>query len=275
MNFNFSFGFLFILLVSASRSGGFPREMEYCSLLEKCGINILIEDCYDSLRTGIKGVDYDSLRCSEARRLHGLGVPTDSYQGQKLFGFLGQKYRVDYEVVSRLPIKPSRFDYLLEDIPLAAKIVNAFQGSKYSVEYLDGDRRRYWRGDNGKNLYGEANLIAGGIQERHLVYFGFGIVKILKWKLKGQVLFEYAYNTPESESIDYDLKVVVFPGGAFINAIMNMGLFKKVVTNKILEVFQDITQSANELTKIPFGELMKKYDWTEEDKKKLQFLLTL
>jgi hypothetical protein len=42
-----------------------------------------------------------------------------------------------------------------------------------------------------------------------------------------------------------------------------------------LEVFQDITNSANELAKTPFNELVKKYDWTEEDKKKLQYLLTL
>ncbi|MFC1586486.1 hypothetical protein ACFL5V_13140, partial [Fibrobacterota bacterium] len=150
-----------------------------------------------------------------------------------------------------------------------------FQKTKYSAEYLDGERKKYWRGNNGRNLSGEAMLIAGSIGEKKLVYFGFGIVKILKWKLKGQVLFDYKYKVEDGKSIAYDLKVVVFPGGAVVNAIMNMGLFKKVVKNKIIEVFTDITESADELNKLNYDHLLKKADWTEEEKSKLLVLLAL
>ena len=43
---------------------------------------------------------------------------------------------------------------------------------------------------------------------------------------------------------------------------MNMGLFKKVVKNKILEVFEDITDSASDLNKIGYKKLMKNQKWT-------------
>ncbi|MBF0430079.1 MAG: hypothetical protein HQK83_02280 [Fibrobacteria bacterium] len=275
MNTTAKISVFFLIFLFIANTSAFRRQKEYCSLLAKCGIEIQIKECPDSMRVGIKGIEYTDSRCAEARSLEEVGVLSTDYQGQKLYGFLGQKYRVDYKVESTLPIKTSRFEYLLQDIPLAAKVVNAFQKTKYTVSYLDGERRRYWRGDNGDNLSGEANLIAGNIKEKHLVYFGFGIVKILKWKLKGQVLFDFKYKEENNQIIPYDLKVVVFPGGAIVNAIMNMGLFKRVVKNKILEVFKDITDSADDLSKMPFDKLLLKYKWTEEDVQKLKVLLSL
>jgi hypothetical protein len=227
------------------------------------------------MRVGIKGVEYNAKRCGEAKNLVEEGVSTSTFLGQKLYGFLGQKYRVDYTISDSLPIKMAWFEYLLNDIPLAAKIINACQGTKYTAMYLDGDQKKYWRGNNGRNLSGEATLIAGSIGEKKLIYFGFGIVKILKWKLKGQVLFDYKYREVQGMPIPFDLNILVFPGGAVVNAIMNMGMFKRVVKNKILEVFKDITDSAQEISKMSNEELMEKYKWTEEDKVKLKELLAL
>ncbi len=268
---------LFICMTGSAQSAhGFRHQHEYCSLLARCGIELKYKDCHDSLKTGIKGVAYNAVRCNEARQLEKAGIKTDDYLGRKLYGFLGQRYRVDYPIHDNLPIKTSWLEYLVSDIPLAAKMVNAFQDTKYSVEYLDGDRKRYWRGSNGRNLSGEANLIAGSLDSNHLIYFGFGIVKVLKWKLKGDVLFEFKYKDGTSEGqIPYDLKIIVFPGGAIVNAIMNMGLFKKVVRNKILEVFKHITDSGQELAKLSFEEILKKADWTEAEKVKLKELMAL
>jgi len=257
------------------QSFGFRRQKEYCSLLAKCELPFPEADCPDSLRTGIKKLDYNEKKCNESKRLIEKGVPTTNYIGQKLFGFLGQKYRVDYEVIETLPINAAQFEYLLSDIPLAAKIVNAFQKTKYMAVYLDGEQKKYWRGNNGKNLTGEANLIAGGIAEKKLIYFGFGIVKILKWKLKGQVLFDFQYKVEEGKPIAYELNVVVFPGGAVVNAIMNMGLFKRVVKGKIIDVFTDITESAADMNKLSVEEILNKYKWNKEEVEKLKTLTSL
>jgi hypothetical protein len=274
-NKTFVLGVFFILSVFVLYSNAFRRQREYCSLLNKCNLKPPVKDCPDSLSNGVEDIVYDETRCFEARQLVEKGISPTYYQGQKLFGFLGQKFRVAYNISDSLPVKQKQFEFLLDDIPLAAKVVNAFQETEYTAMYLDGDQKKYWRGNNGSNLNGEAALIAGSIQERHLIYFGFGIVKILKWKLKGQVLFDYNYVVNASGKINYELKVLVFPGGAIVNAIMNLSLFKKIVKKKIIEVFSDIINSANALNKLSFDELLKKYKWTEDDKSKLKILLSL
>lgn len=269
------FGVLLAIAIVLSITG-FRRQHEYCSLFKYCKLTGAHSSCPDSMSKPIEGIEYNESRCSEARYLISKGVGTEDYLGQKLLGFLGQKYRVDYIVKDSLPISQPRFEYLLNDIPLAARVVNAFRGSKYTAEYLDGEERRYWRGNNGSNLSGEANLIAGGVAENELIYFGFGIVTVMKWKLKGQVLFQYKYKTvAKGKTIPYNLKVVVFPGGAVVNTIMNMGLFKKVVTSKILDVFGDIVFSAQSMNKLTVEEVLKKQDWTKEERVKIRELMAL
>lgn len=254
---------------------GFTRQKEYCSLFTQCKINTKTLPCPDSLTKGIEDVIYDNERCEEARTLVKKKIDATDYLGQKMYGFLGQQYRVEYIIQDSLPISIPRFEYLINDIPLAAKVVNAFQKTKYKAEYLDGDQKKYWRGDNGSNLTGEANLVSGSTEENELIYFGFGIVSILKWKLKGQVLFQFKYKEVKGKAIPYELKVLVFPGGAVVNAIMNMGMFKSVVRSKILEVFEHITDSAKQMKNMKQSDVLKKYKWTEEEKKKLQVLLKL
>jgi hypothetical protein len=264
-----------ILIVLLSNSYGFRRQREYCSLLSHCQIEVPAETCPVSYRKPVDGIEYKNQRCTEAKLLVKRGVIIDNYQGRKLYGFLGQKYRVDYYVTDKLNVKQAQFEYILNDIPLAAKVVNCFQETKYSVQYLDGEEKRYWAGTNGSNLSGEANLIAGGIKQKDLVYFGFGIAKILLWELKGQILFYFSYTPVENNLIKYDLHVVVSPGGAVVNAIMNMDLFKRVVRNKIKEVFEDITNSAAELNNTSYNKIIKMHPWSESDKEKIEILKSL
>ena len=270
-----SFLLTVILIVLLSNSYGFRRQREYCSLLSHCHIEVPAETCPVSYRKPVDGIEYKNQRCSEAKLLVKRGVSIDNYQGRELYGYLGQKYRVDYYVTDKLNVKQAQFEYILDDIPLAAKVVNCFQETKYSVQYLDGEEKRYWAGTNGSNLNGEANLIAGSIREKDLVYFGFGIAKILLWELEGKILFYFSYAPVENNLIKYDFHVVVSPGGAVVNAIMNMDLFKWVVRNKIKEVFDDITDSAAELNNTSYNKIIKMHPWSESDKEKIRILKSL
>lgn len=264
-----------ILIVLLSNSYGFRKQREYCSLLSHCQIDVPAETCPVSYREPVDGIEYGNQRCTEAKSLLKRGVTLDNDQGRKLYGFLGQKYRVDYYVTGKLNVKQAQFEYILNDIPLAAEVVNCFQETKYSVQYLDGEEKRCWAGTNGRNLRGEANLIAGGIKQKDLVYFGVGMAKILLWEIKGQILFYFSYTPVENNLIQYDMHVVVSPGGAVINAIMNMDLFKRVVRNKIKEVFEHITDSAAELNNTSYNKIVTMHPWSESDKEKIKILKSL
>lgn len=72
----------------------------------------------------------------------------------------------------------------------------------------------------------------------------------------------------------YKMIVLVFPGNAFVNSIMNLGVFKKVVYSKIREVIVDITEAVEKLTAA--GEkTLKDPKWTAEERTKIQTILRL
>ncbi len=264
---------IFIILnLTVIHSFGFRRQKEYCSLMAKCHLEYSKETCPDSLITGAKKVKYTPEKCTELKDLITNGIDPNDPTGHLLIGFMGQRYRVDYQIKDSLSIDQKSFEYLLDNIPLAANVVNTFQETEYWAEYLDGDRKKYWKGNNGGNLSGEAELIGGGIPTKNLTYFGFGVVKVMRWKLRGRVLFSYKYYISPSHKINYHLHVIVFPGGSFVNAIMNMGLFKRVVRNKIKDVFMDITHSAEDLKKTSYEDILKKRKWTDKEKEWLKEL---
>ena len=265
----------FFLTVFVLPSSAFKLQKEYCSLMWKCGLPHDTVSCPDSLKAGVKGVVYDSIRCREARSLVEKGISVRTKSGRKLYGFLGYKYRVEYPIASILLVKPVRFEYLLDDLPLAARLVNASRKTDYKVRYLDGKRKRRFKGNKGKNLYGEVLLITGSISEKQLTYFGYGVAKIFKWKLKGPVLMDFSYRHEKDEAIVYDIKVIAAPGNAMLNIIMNMSIFKFVVKHKIKEVLEDITEAGTEMDRMSYEDILKMDDWSEKDKKKIRELVDL
>ncbi|MBF0431246.1 MAG: hypothetical protein HQK83_08215 [Fibrobacteria bacterium] len=262
---------LFLPIISRSYSSPFKLHREYCSVLANCGITYDKDFCPDSLSAAIQGVDYDSLRCSEVQRLSQSRIPYSEGLKRKVFGFLGNKYRVEYNISDTLPVKLYQFEFLLDHLPLTAKIINVFQKTKYTIEYKSKNKK-YWKGNKGKNLYGEAILLTGGIYKKHLTYFGFGVVKIIKWKIFGPGLIAFNYTSKNGNIISYDMRVLVVPGNKVLNIIMKMSLFKKIVISVILDIFKDITNAANEFNNTPLEELLEKYTWTQEEKEQLQIL---
>ncbi len=249
----------------------FKLHKEYCSALAKCGVAYNKKFCPDSLCGGIKGVSYDSIRCHDVLRLSKVRIPYSRQLRRKVFGFLGYKYRVEYNISDTLPVKIYQFEYLLKNLPLAAKLINVFRETDYHVEYKSKNKR-YWKGKKGKNLYGEAILLTGGIPKKSLTYFGFGVVKILKWKITGPGLIEFNYTSSDDNTITYDMRVIAVPGNKLLDFIMNMGLFRKLVISKIVEVFEDITASANSFNQTPLDVLLSGYTWTKREREQLQVL---
>ena len=86
-------------------------------------------------------------------------VSYTDWTGRELYGLLGSKHQIVFQVKKDLPISIQAFRYLLNDIPFSAKIVNAFRDAQYAVHYIPGSNKKHWKGDDGKRLRGEAKLI--------------------------------------------------------------------------------------------------------------------
>jgi len=246
---------------------------ELCGLLARCGLPVEPGFCTPALAAGVKGVHYDEARCEEARDLRARGVvPTDPV-GARLYRLLGRRYRASYAVDDRVALGEARLTFLMNDLPLAARLLTHFQKRRYEVRYLDGARTHFW-GRKGDALTGEAQLVSGSVPERRLVYFGRGVSKVAFWRLGGNGFLQFEFQ-PAPGGLTYRLKLIASPDSGFINAIMNTGLFKRIVYGHMREVLDDITEAADKLARGGATAIQSSPEWSAEEKAKIAAFLQL
>lgn len=246
---------------------------ELCGLLARCGLPVDPAFCAPALSAGVKGVTYDEARCAEARDLRARGVAPDDPVGSRLYRLLGRRYRASYTVDDQVRLNEARLSFLMNDLPLAARLLTHFQKRRYEARYLDETHTRFW-GRKEDVLTGEAQLVAGSVPERRLVYFGRGSSKVALWHLGGNGFLQFDFQ-PAAGGVSYRLKLIASPDNGFINTIMNTGLFKRVVYGHMREVIDDITQAAEKLARDGGEAIRRSPDWSEEEKAKIAAFLQL
>jgi hypothetical protein len=252
-------------------------QRDFCNLVWGCALPMPSGYCPDPALVEKAKFAFDSTRCQEARTLNSRGVgPSHPLVGFKLYRFLGMEYRVLYTIEDELPISLERLAYLLADLPLAARLISHFMKEPYTAEYVDA-QHTHFKGTKGKRLKGDATLISGSSDEKHLFYFGYGVATVAWWTLKGPALLDFQYDQKPGNAkvLKYKMKLLVFPGNGVINSIMNLGLFKKVVLGKVKEVLLDITRTATKLAAAGGKDILASKDWTSEEKKKIEEFLKL
>jgi len=254
-----------------------PALQDYCRLLYGCNLKVPEGACPIPAVLGTAPYAFDNERCSEAREFSRRGVgPDHPLWGFRLYRVLGFEYRVTDEVSDIIPIPRERLEYLISDVPFAARLVTYYQKEPYTAEYVDL-ARTHFKGTNGKHLRGEAKIITGSYEEKHLYYMGSGVAEWGFWTLVGPAMMDFQYwEVPGREKkVGYKLKILVFPGNGVINSIMNLGVFRGLVKSKITGVLGDISGTAQKMQKSGGRELRQSSDWSADEKKKIETLLSL
>jgi hypothetical protein len=243
---------------------------EYCGLLRGCGLPAPEGVCTAALSSGVAGVTYDDERCREPRALIGRGVGPAGPLATRLYRFLGRRYRVVYPLEGTLALSVPRLSFLLDDLPLAARLLAHYQKVPYRAEYLEGNRIKAARGNG---LEGEGEMIAGSTTERTLYYFGSGVSHLGPWKLRGLALLEVRYR-PADAGLAYEARVVSAPANAFLNTIMNLGVFKSVLRGRVRQVLDDIAEASAKLQR-DGGRSLSDDRFTAEDRRRIAAFLAL
>jgi hypothetical protein len=201
--------------------------------------------------------------------------PGSCTRGASIREILGLRYRVVFRVRGTADLSPERLAFLLDELPLAARLLTFLRKTPYAAEYLDAERRRF-RGRRGKDLAGEAELVAGAAREGAVYYFGTGSSKLAFWRLRGQGLLraEFERSGPGG-GLGYRLTVVAAPANAFVNALMKLGLFKGAVEGHLRAVLADITAAATRLEKEGVEAVVKNPSFTPAERARLPALLAL
>lgn len=240
-----------LLPLSASGSPEADRpspQRAYCRLVKDCMVEDKTGSCTEALSDPIAGIEHDQLYCGWVRGFARRGIyPGESMESRQMWQFMGAKYHVMYLVADTLPMSMPALDLLMRDIPLAAKLINSYQGTAYTADYPIPRDSLFFQGSNGKSLNGQARELWIRDDHRERVYWGQGRVQVLKWKLVGNVVIEFrCWPAPPGtvERTCYSIRFTMFPANSFINAIMNMGMFRSVAIGKIQKILGDILQAS-------------------------------
>jgi len=247
-----------------------------CALVKACALPIEVLSCTASQSRPLEGVVYDAQRCSEPRDLLAHGITPEAGLGPFVYPFLGGRYRLVYDISGEAPISEEKFDYLAEDLPLAAKLASRFSKTKYQIQYVDATAKRF-HAARGDQLTGDAELLFLDPQPRRRAYYGWGSSKFGPWKLRGSAYVDIrirpAVKLPKG--IAYEVRIRTAPTNAMVNAIMRLGLFKGFVISQIEDTMKDLVGAAAALSAQGVGSILKDPAFSPEEREKVRALAAL
>ncbi len=265
---------LLALFLQASPAPAPPDPTEMCAVVVQCG-RPRPDGCTLAQVQGLDDVEYDEDRCRPVRLLaeRGFAPVVASDLPFRVFRFLGRRHHVIYEISGSLPVSAARLRYVIDDLPLAARLVSQFQERDYGAEYVDPAHRRF-KGHKEDVVQGEVELLSGSAAEGRLLYYGVGISKVAFWRLRGQMFTDIEFHrdpaTPGATA--YRVRIHTSPESGALKKIMGLGVFKRVVETQVREVLEDVTASAHKLE----AQGMKAVaGWPAEEQAKVQQLLRI
>ncbi len=231
------------------------RQRAYCNLVKTCQVLDRTGACTEQLSAPVAGVNLDQSYCGWVRSFDRKGIlPTLHQDAIEMWQYMGTKYHVMYVVADTVPMNVKALDLMMRNIPVAAKLVNAYRGTEYTAEFPIVEDSSFFKGSNGRSLRGRARQLWEREDHRERVYYGQGRVQILSWKLIGNLVIEFRSWPLASDAnrTCYSARFTMFPSNSVINSVMNMGIFRSVAVGKIQEVLDDVMKASQDYAK---GEL--------------------
>ncbi len=242
--FLITLGWIPLLCFTAVGSTASFAERFYCTGVYAC-LSEKPESCSSDMCRADTGITYDSDFCDVFRELHSRGVGPESSRGRRVYSLLSQKHRVTYEIAGELPIAAKVLAYLMDHIPFAAQLINAYEGTSYSARYLDEKGKRF-RGTNGDTVSGTFITVEQNSDKTETVYFGTGTTKLLMWRLWGAGVIFFEYQSLDAGHITYRVRCMVSPGSSFVSSIMKFVLFRKLVNGMLRDIITSIHRATQE-----------------------------
>ena len=239
--------------IMVEKSGGEEGFRSLCSGVKKC-LNIDYGFCTEADQKPWPKVKYNDEYCEPFKEITKRGLPADPNitGATEIYSRLGRQYRVIYENRGALPANERMLSFLFDNMPFTAQLINAYLGTNYQLEYTSKNRR-FFSGSNGRSLSGEFYWAlqdsAGQKLGMRNVFFGYGHAQVLKWALHGTAVAYLDFYPVSETEIRYKLTAIVFPGNSVLNSIMQMRVFKSVVSDKIDHIVSDIKKSSGEYFK--------------------------
>ena len=118
---------LSVLRVNAARRGS--RHLLLGHVLLPAGNTERVQrgGLHQKTETSAKSEAY----CSIFKDLQARGLRSTSFHGRQIYRQVSGKHRVEYTQKGKLPMPAEVMVYLMNNLPFAAELVNAYQGTKF------------------------------------------------------------------------------------------------------------------------------------------------
>jgi len=187
-------------------------------------------------------IRYSEGYCEIFTDLHARGLRSTTSKGRQLYQKISGKYRVEYTKAGTLPMPAEVLRHLMNNLPFATHLVNAYQGTNFQAVYLDKNKKRF--SGSGEQLSGTFTTVLQNENQTNSLYHGSGTADILAWSLQGSALFLFDFKETGTQEITYNARCFVFPRSAFVRSILNFILFRRAIIGELESTFGYIEDSA-------------------------------
>ena len=234
---------IFILGIFTLAMASPKDKLAWCSAQKQCLGQAPSPVCDDPKLHSDPEVSYSIDFCDDIVQVNEWGVDPMVSKNHELWELLGKKYRMEYPLSGMLPINMEMMQFLLDELPWTAQLINAYQNTGYSASFTNRKKTKF-KGANGGSLRGKFQYLAADTTENRYVIQGMGYAKVLKWRLKGDAVLTMDFDPINERQLAYDIKCMAFPGNSVINGIMELEFFENKVMQFIEEIVSHITSSA-------------------------------
>lgn len=243
--------FIFLLILLLSSFVFASEESKSCPVISKC-LNQTPKYCNEENSKPNKKIKYDQEFCTPIQEVFKRGLSPESPIGKTIYAEFGSEYRVIYESKGEFSASKGMISFLFDHMPFTAELINAYQESNYELHYNTPDQKSF-SGTNGRSLSGDFHWAlqdsANTKKGFRNVFLGYGRAKVLRWTLYETAIAFLDMNPLPNNKISYKLRAIVFPGSSILNSIMQMNVFKHVVSEKLNHIVKDVVNSANSFAK--------------------------
>jgi len=230
-----------IALLCASAHASVSDHMAYCAgmqyCLQECPPGCTPEDCLPQ-----QGITYSDTYCSIFNELQARGLKSATAPGRQIYLQAAGRHRVEYRIDGTLPMPAAVMLYLMNNLPFATQLVNAYQKTDFKATYLDRSKRSFT--GSGERLSGTFTRVLQNTAQTRSLYSGSGTVEVLVWNLRGTSVIIFDFDEIAGRQCVYSLRCLIFPDSAVVKSILSFSLFRNSIIGVLERTCRSIQDAA-------------------------------
>jgi hypothetical protein len=208
------------------------------------GATVVCSEARVIVPPGDEDPDY---RCALLVRLVAGGLDPGDDTGRHVLTELARPYATVLELTGDALLPAPALDFLLEELPDTARMINFYKNTRYEVAWLSQDRSRFIATNN-RTMQATFKRFQTPTADRASDYLLFesGTARLLFWQLNGNTIVDF-HLEPRERATRYSIKIHIFTDSPGFHSFFESGLFRYLARAIVQGIIGDMVEAANKL----------------------------